>query len=101
MKYIQCVQVLTGLFLLGMSSGDARADGGIICLYEAQGPFVVTIFTASEPVRDRPVDVSVMVQKRDSSYAILDATVDLIFTAPPESAVETLEQICDQSGEVL
>jgi hypothetical protein len=82
MKQIRSAQLLTALLLLALSSGHALADGGIIRLRETQGPFVITIFTASEPVRNTPVDVSVMVQKADSSEAILDATVELALTAP-------------------
>jgi len=101
MKLIRRVRVLAALLLLGLSARDARADGGVIRLFEAKGPYVVTIFTASEPVQDSPVDVSVMVQRRDSSEAILDANVDLMFTPPTESTVEPVEQMCGQSGEAL
>src|SRR6267154_6548786 len=99
MKLIRRIQVLAALLLLGLSSRDARADGGVIRLFEAKGPYVVTIFTASEPVQDSPVDVSVLVQRRDSSEAILDANVDLMFTPPTESTMEPVEQMCGQSGE--
>ena len=63
------------------SSDEVRADGGIMRVREAQGPFVVTIFTASELQQDSPADVSVMVQERDSNDAVLDANVSLIFFA--------------------
>jgi hypothetical protein len=66
--------------------------------HEVQGPFVVTIFTSSEPQQDNPVDVSVMVQERDSKDAILDATVKLMFTPPAGSVAEPVEQICGTSG---
>src|SRR5580704_11488590 len=69
MKLIRCIWVLAALLLLGLSSRDARADGGVIRLFEAKGPYIVTIFTASEPVQASPVDVSVMVQRRDSGEA--------------------------------
>jgi len=91
------IQVLPFLWLLALSCGDARADGGVIRLREAQGPFIVTIFTASELVKDGPADVSVMVQRLDSSDAILDATVDLIFTAPASSPGDPVGQVCGQA----
>jgi len=94
MKYVRYLQVLLVPLLLELSSGNARADGGVVRLREARGPYVVTIFTASEPLRDRPEDVSVLVQRRDSSEAILDATVNLMFTPPPELAGEPTEQMC-------
>jgi hypothetical protein len=92
------IQSLPVLLLLGLSSVNARGDGGVIRSREIQGPFVVTIFTASEPLQGSPVDVSVMVQGRDSSDAILDANVNLIFTPPAASSAEPIEQICGVSG---
>jgi hypothetical protein len=65
---------------------------------EVQGPFMVTIFTASQPQQDSLVDVSVMVQERDSNDAILDATVKLMFTPPSGSFAEPIEQTCGTSG---
>src|SRR5271154_634292 len=101
MKLIPRIPVLAALLLLGLSSRGARADGGAIRLFEAKGPYVITIFTASEPVQDGPMDVSVMVQKRDSSEAILDANVDLMFTPPTELTVIPIEQMCGQFGKAL
>ncbi len=83
------------LFLvLGLLSGEARADGGIMQVHETQGPFVVTIFTASELLQDSPVDVSVMVQERNSNDAILDANGILKFTPPSGSVAETVDPTC-------
>jgi len=65
---------------------------------EVQGAFTVTTFITSEPQKDRPVDVSVMVQERDSNNAILDATVKLVFTPPAGSFAQTNEQECSASG---
>ena len=92
------IQGLPVLLLLGLAPVNARADGGVIRLREIQGPFVVTIFTSSEPLQDSPVDVSVMVQGRDSSDAILDANVNLVFTPPAASNAAPIEQICGPSG---
>jgi hypothetical protein len=91
------IQGLPVLLLLGLSLVNARGDGGVIRLRELQGPFVVTIFTAAESLQDTPVDVSVMVQGRDSSDAILDAKVILVFTPPAASIAEPIEQICGVS----
>jgi hypothetical protein len=101
MKLIRRIRVLGALLLLGLSSRGVRADGGAIRLFEAKGPYVITIFTASEPVQDGPMDVSVMVQRRDSSEAILDANVDLMFTPPAELTVIPIEQMCGQFGKAL
>jgi hypothetical protein len=97
MNWIRLIRFLPVLVLLGLSQENARADGGVIRLQKTQGPFVVTIFSSSEVVRNFPADVSVMVQRRDSGDAILDASVSLMFTAPVSSRIEPLEQVCGQS----
>jgi hypothetical protein len=55
----------------------ASADGGVVRLREASGPFLISIFTASDPLRDGPLDLSVLVQDQVSGETILDATVDI------------------------
>jgi len=55
----------------------ASADGGVVRARAVSGPFIISIFTASDPLRAGPIDVSVLVQDCKSGEAILDATVDL------------------------
>ena len=86
------------LLLLVLSSLEAQADGGVMRLRQAQGPFVITIFTTPELTSHRPVDVSVLVQRRDSNEVILDAAVDLLLTPPPLTAVTPADPICGPSG---
>jgi hypothetical protein len=62
--------------------GLAFADGGALRLTRAAGPFVVSIFTAPEPLRVGSADVSVLVQRRDSTAVVLDASVELRVRAP-------------------
>jgi hypothetical protein len=90
------IRIMLILLLLGLRSENARADGGVVRLRETQGPFAVTIFTASELFAKRPADISVMVQSKDSSEAVLDATVDLRFIAPASLGQDTEEEICGQ-----
>ena len=53
------------------------ADGGLLRARRAAGPFIVSIFTAPEPLRAGPVDVSVLVQS--SGGAVLtEAAVDIL-----------------------
>jgi hypothetical protein len=101
MNCLRFAQILPAILLLALSSGKVLADCGIIRLREAQGPFVITIFTASEPERDSPVDLSVMVQRRDSSEAVLDATVDLTLTAPDVPHLDPMDPLCGQPAMVL
>ena len=95
---MKCVQYILALSLLGWASDDARADGGIMLAREVQGAFTVTTFITSEPQQNKPVDVSVMVQERNSNDAILDATVKLVFTPPAGSFAEPNEQECGAPG---
>jgi len=60
----------------------ASADGGVMRARQASGPFLISIFTASDPLRAGPIDVSVLVQGRKSGETTLDATVDLAIQPP-------------------
>ncbi len=100
MKSLRCFHLLQALLLLGLPSEDARADGGVVRFREANGPFIVTIFTPPELGRDIPLDVSVMVQRRDTRDPVLDAAVDLVFTPPPVSAVRRSGELCGLPGVV-
>jgi hypothetical protein len=53
------------------------ADGGAVQLQQADGAFVITVFTAPTPLRAGVADISVLVQTRDGSEAVLDADVRL------------------------
>ena len=77
------------------------ADGGVVQLQESAGPFVVTVFTETMTLRTGPVDVSVMVQRRDTSDVVLDASVELQFLPPPGAMVSRQEMFCGPDGTVL
>jgi hypothetical protein len=55
----------------------ALADGGIVRLRETSGPFLVTVFTASEQLRAGPIDISVLIQDQETGRVFLDAEVNL------------------------
>ena len=59
-----------------------HADGGTLRLSQAEGPFVISVFTAPAPLRVGTADVSVLVQRRAGSAVLLDATVELRARAP-------------------
>jgi hypothetical protein len=61
-------------------AGVARADGGVLRLSQASGPFVISLFTAPEPLRTGRAEVSVLVQARGT--VVLDAAVELRVRAP-------------------
>ena len=86
------------LLALALATMSANGDGGVVRLQAVQGPFLVTIFTASELLQDHTVDVSVMVQDRNSNDPILDANVNLMFVPPGVSTMEPTEQTCSGSN---
>lgn len=50
----------------------AHADGGTVQFEKAAGPFVITVFTTPSPLRAGPVDISLMIQSRESQQPVLD-----------------------------
>ena len=50
----------------------AHADGGVVQFEKSAGPFVITVFTMPSPLRAGPVDISLMIQSRDSQQPVLD-----------------------------
>lgn len=53
----------------------AHADGGTVQFEKSAGPFVITVFTTPSPLRAGPVDLSLMIQSRDSQQPVLDCQV--------------------------
>lgn len=74
---------LAVLFLLAAPA--AWSDGGVVRLRETRGGLVVTVFTAPDPLRAGPQDVSVLVQD-PSGAPVLDAEVTLRFDPPARSS---------------
>lgn len=70
------VSAVVALTLL-LHAPPSWGDGGIVQLQQADGAFVITVFTAPTPLRVGLADISVLVQKRDGSDAVLDADVRL------------------------
>jgi hypothetical protein len=77
------------LAIVIFASLSAYADGGAVRLRQASGPFVVTLFSGSGPLRVGLIDASVLVQDRNTGNVVLDATVNLVFR-PVASASRAL-----------
>jgi hypothetical protein len=77
-------------------AGAAFADGGVLRLSQASGAFVISVFTAPEPLRSGRAEVSVLVQSRDT--VVLDAAVELRLRAPEgtEQTIATARQAMNQ-----
>jgi len=99
MKCASSVQILAAVLVFLLPPFFAQGHSlGIVRLREARGPFVITVFTSSELVRGRSADVSVLVQRRDSNEALLDAIVSFVLTPPRDSILEHTEPMCGQPG---
>jgi hypothetical protein len=59
----------------------ALGDGGAVQVRQADGPFLVTVFTAPTPLRAGSVDIGVLVQTGDGNQPVLDAEVSVTLTS--------------------
>src|SRR5260221_6303271 len=100
MKSTRSAQTLAAVLLFLLLPCHAKAHLGIVLSREARGPFVITVFTSSEVVREQAADVSVLVQGRDSNEAILDATVCFVLTPPRGSISQQADPICGQPASI-
>jgi hypothetical protein len=96
MNPLWSARTLAAVLLFLLLPCHAKAHLGIVVSREARGPFVITVFTSSEVVQGQTADVSVLVQRRDSNDAILDATVSFVLTPPRGAIIEPTDPICAQ-----
>ena len=68
-----------------------NADGGVVRLREVSGPFLITVYTASETLHAGLVDTSVLVQDRNTGEVIQDAMV--FFAAQPADSETRIVKI--------
>lgn len=54
-----------------------NADGGAVQFRRHAGPFELTLFSSTSPLRTGPADLSVLIESRQSRAPILDAAVSL------------------------
>jgi len=62
---------------LAVATTPLFADGGTVLSRQESGSFVVTVFATPVPLRAGPIDLSVLVQRRDSLEPVLDANVSI------------------------
>ncbi len=81
-------RIVGGLILMAFGlEAIVEAHGGVLRTRQQAGPFIVSIFTAAEPLRAGPVEVSVLVQSSNGSV-LTGAVVDLLL----ESATPGVER---------
>ena len=71
---MKIVKVLMSVVLAPLA---AQADGGAVCLHEAAGQFLVTVFVSPYPLRAGPADISVLIQDRQTGGVVLDPAIKL------------------------
>lgn len=90
-------RALLSLVLALALPGAAWADGGLVRVSRAAGPFTVSVFTSPTPLRAGPIDVSVLVQRLGDGAVVDEATVTVTLRArdggaPPVSGPATRAQ---------
>jgi len=78
-----------GVVALIMQSSTTLADSGSVLMQKSSGPFVITVFTASAPLRVGPAEISAMIQESNNLQPVLNAKVILILSG--EKGSETIK----------
>jgi hypothetical protein len=89
------------LLALILTPSVAKADGGVVRFIGSQGPFLISIFTPAEVLRDHSAEVAVMVQNRETGEVVMDAEVDLRFVAPSGAIMRSNDPRCGPSDNPL
>jgi hypothetical protein len=89
------------LLLAILSALPARADGGVVRVREAQGPFLVTVFTPFQVSHSTPTEISILVQRRDTQEIVLDANVDLHLIPLDGGAIHPTDPICGSANQAM
>jgi hypothetical protein len=71
------MRALRGVCALAVLATPLLADGGEVLSRQEAGPFAITVFAAPVPLRAGPIDLTVLVQTRDSLAPVLDAEVSI------------------------
>jgi len=79
------------LLLFGLLSTAAlHADGGRIRLHQQAGPFIVTMFTTPDPLKEGLADFSVAVERADAPGLISDAEVTLLLSSEDNGKMDRI-----------
>ena len=92
---------LHSLLLCLSIAAASNADSGLVRLSEPVGPWKVTLLTDPTPLREGPVDFSVLVQERDHGHTIADADVSLELTHALGGVVMTIPASTEASDNAM
>jgi hypothetical protein len=68
---------LASWLIVGLWTGFARGDGGVVRLSQRSGAYQVTVFTSPAALRTGPIDVSVMVQDAATGRPLADVPIQV------------------------
>ncbi len=85
--------------ILLTAASHSFGDGGTILKRETLNGLNVTVFASPSPLRAGPVDVSVLVQ--DGDKPVLDATVELEWSAASDASAEWVPPCCAMDSNAL
>ena len=71
---------LTALLCLGTWHAPARADGGTVRVVQQQGGVRISVFTAPNPLRAGPIDISVLLQDLETGEPLTDCETMVTLT---------------------
>ena len=89
------------LILAGLLPWPAIADGGAVLLHTSANGLIVTVFRAPSRPTAGPVDVSVLLQKREDLEPVLDADVSLYLRSSASGAEVRAHATRDQAQNKL
>lgn len=69
---------ITILLLAALYARSARADGGTVLIAADREDYRITVLASPTPLRAGPIDISVLVQERDTGRVVADATVEVV-----------------------
>jgi len=99
MKGTWSIEIMATVLVFLLSTNFVQGHSlGIVRLRNAQGPFVITVFTSPELVSGQAADVSVLIQRRDSNEAVLDAVVSFVLKPHRSPILKDTDPMCGQPG---
>lgn len=83
------------LFILGfVSAASLWADGGVVLDRATLKGLDLTVFASPVPLRAGPADISVLVQESGKGTPILNARVEVAWSAAPDAFPEWMPPCC-------
>lgn len=98
---MKCAQVLPLFYatLFWLFATIATGDGGAVVFSGEQGPLRITVFTEPVPPRVGPIDLSLLVQDKESLEVIEAYDAQVSLTHQDDSTLEAIKMPLDRAAE--